>query len=816
MEASDKVIKLQSLNDLKEAIRNDRDSRDVLAQRYCVRFIMLNNFDAFRELTKFLAKELHVELLDIEKLASAPDRTITIDDLSDAIKGIKQSTLVTPFSELVRFYSVDDFNGFFNEIILTEDIPNTQKRIYIPIIGLHNRFSDFLKSFGRIEESAPIWQYYTPQDDKVKVFVSKFKGFAISEKLNICSLTTMRDWLRFWKAQAPKDKILCGAKPILNNWKNSKPDSIFTFQEVDNAHTFITEFLEVNIPIEYKEDELTFWEEFLNHIGKITPSTFDFPRFVEDFFNRKNLSILDILDIWGKDSTTSFGRWLLKSYALKYKEAELSDYLRQIIEEVNDYQVGNTLFVNVAERIFYASTQAERERNFEARQKLMQDLRDTFRELTPTEHQNWIKEQIITIAQQDDSLKQAKRFCTSTYDFEEELFLGWYVLRADKDFGLNHVQEYFPDLAGYLTPFETLPIKLEQPWVSEYFNQFRSAKIKDVLTDCVKAMVLERNASEQSFYDWYYAFNESHGILSDIEHNGSYPIDKIYWVDGLGAEFIPYILYLLDQSSTGYEAVHTEVGRTTIPSNTHINSFDVDNSRIFKKSALDELAHEGHYQKYRTFIQELKTVKEIIESILNDNKVGKHTIAIVSDHGLSSMSRNCESLKLDSKTKHEGRYVLLESNSEIVSDVNFVIHDNERDGKKYKVALCHASLGKKPTHEVHGGATPEEVLVPFIVITNDDLAKPQNYVVKIQNATIPVSDKKLKFTIMPEPQSATLIFDGKEIAMQRSGLQWEAELASASEGKHRITVLPMRGKPLNFDIEIYGMGFGSALDDFDL
>ena len=135
MEASDKVIKLQSLDDLKEAIRNDRDSRDVLAQRYCVRFIMLNNFDAFRELTKFLAKELHVELLDIEKLASAPDRTITIDDLSDAIKGIKQSTLVTPFSELVRFYSVDDFNGFFNEIILTEDIPNTQKRIYIPIFS---------------------------------------------------------------------------------------------------------------------------------------------------------------------------------------------------------------------------------------------------------------------------------------------------------------------------------------------------------------------------------------------------------------------------------------------------------------------------------------------------------------------------------------------------------------------------------------------------------------------------------------------------------------------------------------------------------
>lgn len=815
MDASDKIIVLHSLDELKEAIIADTTSQDVLAQRYCVRFIMLNNFEAFREVYKFLVKELNVELLDIENLAKGEDKTITVDTLSDAVKGITKSTLVTPFSELVRFYNVEKFNGFFNEIILTEDIKNPIKRIYIPIIGLHNRFSDFLKSFGRIEESAPIWQYYTSKDDKVMVYVSRFKHFTIPEKLNICSLATMRDWRRFWKALAPKDKILCGARPILNCWQNSKPDSIFTFQPIDNAHTFIIEFLELNIPIQYVEDESQYWEKLLNHIGKSNSTMFDLSRFVEKHFNRMTISISDVLELWASDSTDEFGRWLLKYYALNFKAKELPEYLRIILEETNDFQIGNSLFVSVAERIFYA-TPAERERYFGPRKKLMYDLRSEFRTLTPPEHQDWVKEQIITIAQNDDSLAQAKRYCTSTYDFEDELFLGWYVLRGQKDFGLSHIQEYFPELYGYLTPFETLSIKQSQSWASEYFNQFRAAKIKDTITDTLADLLKQRNVSAESFYDWYFGFEESHGILADIVTTKKFPVDKVYWVDGLGAEFIPYILYLLDQSNSGYDAVLTQVARTNIPSNTHLNSFEVDNKKIFKKEALDELAHDGHYQKYLTLIKELKTVRQIIEDILNDNKVGKHTIAIVSDHGLSAMSRNCESLKLDSNTKHEGRYVLLDSDSGLEHDVNFVVHTNEYDGKKYKVALCHASLGKKPTHEVHGGATPEEVLVPFIVITNDDLAKPLTFAVKPKETSIPVSDKKVSFTIMPAPQSATVIFNGQEIPLTKNGLQWVAMLSSATEGKHQLTVMPFRGKPVQIEIEIYGMGFSSALSDFEL
>ena len=814
MDATDKVIVFHSLDDLKEAISVDVKSHDVLAQRYCVRFIMLNNFDAFRELTKFLVLELGVEKFDLEKLALGPDKTIDIDTLSDAVRNLKVSSIVTPFSELARFFKEDEFKGFFNDIILSEDIAHPQKRIYIPIIGLHNRFTDFLKSFGRIEESAPIWQYYMPKDDKVMVYVSKFKNYTIPDKLNICSLPTMRDWLSFWKKQAPKDKILCGASPILNRWPNAKPDSIFTFQSVDNSHKFITDFLEISLPIEYKESELEYWDAMLQNIGKNAAQLFDFPSYVEDLFNRKTITANDILLLWAEDETLAYERWLLKAYALAYKGDELSSYMRDVLHEIDDFKIANTLFVNLTERIFYM-TNAERLQNFDSRKYIMQSQRELFRTLVPEEHQSWIKNHIIEIAQKDDNLSQAKRLCTATFDFEKILFLGWYVLRSEKDFGFSYLKEFYPDLAGYLTAYESVATKVTVSWAADYLERLRRAKMVDNYTEELKEIVEERNASAESFYNWYYSFPNSHDLLNEIQNGQIYSIDKIYWVDGLGAEFIPFIHYLLENSQSSYEAILSQIARTTIPSNTHLNSFDVDNHLIFKLSALDELAHEGHYQKYATLVAELETVKAVIYKILDDNKVGKHTIAIVSDHGLSSMSRKCDSLKIDSKTKHEGRYVSLADDCTMVSDIDFVVHENERDHKKYKVALRHQSLGVKPTHEVHGGATPEEVLVPFIVISNDDASKPLKYTIVPVEAKVPISDRKVAFKIIPEPQSSKVIFNGQEIILTRHGMQWEGIISNATEGKHHIPVIPFRGKPVQLEIEFFGMGFSSGLDLYD-
>ena len=105
MDTSEKVNVFSSLAELTKEIIRDRETHDMLAQRYAVRFIMLNNFNEFKELAKFMAN-IGVETLDLETLMEDPDEWITNDELKEAIKACKVSTFVTPFSEVVRFYNL--------------------------------------------------------------------------------------------------------------------------------------------------------------------------------------------------------------------------------------------------------------------------------------------------------------------------------------------------------------------------------------------------------------------------------------------------------------------------------------------------------------------------------------------------------------------------------------------------------------------------------------------------------------------------------------------------------------------------------------
>lgn len=813
MDASDKIIEFKGLESLKQAILADRDSKDVLAQRYCVRFIMLNNFEAFRELTKFLCQECGVLRLELDKLAYGNDKTLTIDQICDAINEISESTILTPFSELVRFYKDADFNGFFNEVILTESIRNTKKRIYIPIIGLHNRFTDFLKNFGRIEESAPIWQYYTEKDDKVIVYVSKYRGCKLPDHQNICELSTMRDWLKFWKQQAPKERILCSASPIMNGYVNSKPDSIFTFYPISNAYEFIRDFFEINLPIEYSECDDAHWDNLLQGINS-SVNNFSFSRYVSDYFNRKTIAVNDIINIWASEDTSEYGRWLLKHLALSFEFFKDNSYITMCLKETSQLNVPNALFENIAERIFYAQTQAEFEKSYLLRREIIASEPELFRNLVSTDAQNWIKSKIIEIVQNGKDITFAINYCTGVFDFERSLFLGWYLICDDSKFDDDKLKEFYPELTDYLSSFED-SVVFGKEWALEYFKNFRIAKLNDTYSDEIHQAISLYNKDEDSFYDWYYAFKESHNLLQTLKSDSLKSPDKIYWIDGLGAEFLPFIMKQISKSNLGYSVIHSEIARTTIPSNTHLNSFEVDNITNIKISDLDELAHSGHYVKYTTFIEELSTVQKIISSILNDNKVGIHTIAIVSDHGLSSLSRKCPSKKLTGKSNHEGRYIPITEDTSYPSDTDYVVHTNERDGKKYKVALTHSSLGKVPTHEVHGGCTPEEVLVPFIVLSNNDEAKPIPYNVSIISDSIAISDGKLSFTINPEPQSAEIIIDDVKHNLEYNDLKWSYIVTGLSEGNHNIKVIPHKGESKSFVVNFFGMGFGNNLMDLD-
>ena len=136
MDTSEKINVFKSFEELTQEIIRDKESHDMLAQRYAVRFIMLNNFNEFKELAKFMAN-IGVQSLDLENLIDdgEDDTWITKDMLKNAIKACIVPTFVTPFSEVARFYDNEryaEFDSLVKTIRLINATEDAQQGAFKP------------------------------------------------------------------------------------------------------------------------------------------------------------------------------------------------------------------------------------------------------------------------------------------------------------------------------------------------------------------------------------------------------------------------------------------------------------------------------------------------------------------------------------------------------------------------------------------------------------------------------------------------------------------------------------------------------------
>ena len=147
-----------SFEELINAIKEDKATKDITSRRYPIRLILLDSFDTFRKLVFELSSNHGVDVYDIEDMLRGDDLWITSDELDAKIKSFQNDTIIAPFSEIVRFYKHEQFNAFFHSIIIQNenDIATTSRRIYLPLVGIDVRFNNFINSISR--EIPPIWE----------------------------------------------------------------------------------------------------------------------------------------------------------------------------------------------------------------------------------------------------------------------------------------------------------------------------------------------------------------------------------------------------------------------------------------------------------------------------------------------------------------------------------------------------------------------------------------------------------------------------------------------------------------------------------
>lgn len=702
-----------SFDELKTIILKDKQSTGMDAStrnRYPIRFVLFDNFCDCSMFVDFAQLELGALVQSVDNWIdnNYPDLIITHAELAKRIKEhIKQMNgqdcVIAPFSELARFYDNEE-NKTFDALLKTikaieanAKASERHQRVYIPIVGLEGK----MESFSRDSQST-IWRLRSEEKELTyRLIITDKETFGVKgldEHYTIVS--TMQEWLNIWK-DANKQvtpNIICTSHCIYANAIYAQPDNAFTFITCSNAFEFLTNGLQLQFGnMELQVNDGDNWSILAENID-ITHG-FSFSKFVTDYFSVVSIDTYEtFIKLWLENSGR-FERWLLSRYYQMHKRNE--GYICRVLSNTT-ILTGHEFIEHMALDMSEAGAEMkERKYCLMEASKHNVVMRDVV--------QSTLIQRLEAIALKY-SPTSALSYLTGISEKEKELVVSWI---GRSQISIEQIKNVFPDIYYYMA--EPLGVAVNVPsWVEPYMKAYKEAKIANTYTKAIELQIKALNTSEVSFDSWYQDFCSTRTLLT-----GRGDIEVFYWVDGLGIEWIPLIKEIIrEKNSSGIYLNEIKIARSLLPSKTNVNREDLEKlvvgNPLPKAGDLDKLAHTSTNVWPSTIIQEINLVREIIDDILL--KYNGKKVAIVSDHGITYMSQLCDGLGLAGvESDHHGRIAVKKSGSWTIDDNYFRLEDG-----KSVCALRHKSLcNKVPKGQgIHGGCTPEEVLVPIFIISS--------------------------------------------------------------------------------------------------
>ena len=222
----------------------------------------------------------------------------------------------------------------------------------------------------------------------------------------------------------------------------------------------------------------------------------------------------------------------------------------------------------------------------------------------------------------------------------------------------------------------------------------------------------------------YYCLESRNQII-----NAEYSEDSaLFFVDGLGAEYLGFLAERLS-SHNDVVQIKIRVGRCNLPSVTKLNKDFLHGRRICAEMIeLDTLKHSPTPYP-ANILAELGFLDTLPERLLRELTTVRKII-LCSDHGTSRLAVLARHSALDESFPVTGRKVYKSGRyaDARAGDAQRFPTAVEYDGKTIFADYARFVQKGSTGSELHGGASPEEVLVPIITIerkteTANDLRK---------------------------------------------------------------------------------------------
>ena len=730
---------------LKE-VKFDRDAVGVnssIRNRYPVRFVL---FDNFKDSKLFVEELIGLGVTKMQKIVDwmdkvFPDQMLTYSDLANKIEQYifdnDDSCIIVPFSELARYYDNNYIREFDALLSKVKGIQSSsaafrlRQRIYIPMVGQYAKMSKFFEDSQSI-----IWHYANKDEEtNVHVILSKSMYGVRGLESTFSVIPSITDWLKIWRDDEAKSSIISTSKTLFAFADNALPDNALTYTKCNNAFEFLIKGLHLDFgTIIYKDEDAAYWEQLAKAIDY---NNFSLKQFVNQYFDIYNLSDYSIFIKTWFEYNDAFKRWLLTTYYLV--KFDNRGYISRVLKECNSYT--SQEFVTHAMLAIFDSENFDED--IKERECVIKFAVQNHISLS-LQTENILKSKLENVVA-EYGYSGALKFMSSLTNVERELIIEWLGTGM---INLNQIQTLYPDLFLYLGKSIGIT-NVNQKWILDYCDLYKRCKVGNNYLDGLKCLIEEKNANPTTFNTWYNSFKTVRSIM-----DGRSDIEIFYWIDGLGIDWIPYIISLINKNQNSNVFVNEVlVARSILPTKTDVNKVELHKlagESLSKKGDLDSFAHKcTPYPNY--IIEELEIVKNAILDIISEH-AGKK-IAIISDHGLSYVAQLCPGYNLGNiKSDHHGRIAQRVMGVPPL-DNKYVILD---DG----VTLCalrHNSLCEKiPNGQgCHGGCTPEEALVPIIIVSSE--AKSSDYTINLTDneisGTNPIISLRIKgVTSMDTPK----------------------------------------------------------------
>lgn len=732
---------------LKQWVFEDKQAKGVGAStldRYPIRFVLFDNFSECYEFVEFLQSDCgaHVESVDRWIDNNYPDLMLSYVELGERIcdhirKKSPNDCVIAPFSELARFYDnkkSKTFDSLLQSIKAKEadaKAVEQHQRVYIPIVGLEGKMETFAN-----DSQTNIWRLQSENRDLTyRLILTANTDYGVKglEK-NYTVINTIREWLNIWKDTKSQvtPQIICKSNSIFSNAIFAQPDNAFSYEICHNAYEFLAHGLGLNFGgIQPQISDGNNWEILAERIDM--SEHFSFPKFVRSQLSIDEISTYkDFIRLWFNHPAI-FERWLLARYYASIESRNL--YICHILQETTNY--GTSEFIENMAR-----TLPEDEADIKVRYDCLQFAAS--RQVQLSEATESMLAKALQSLPETIGYTGAMRYFTGISVKEKEIAINWL---GQKLIGLSQIESFYPDLYAYMR--DGIGISVGIPgWLEEYFRCYKDAKIANKYTQEISDKINVYNANEAHFESWYNNFKTTYTILKSRKD-----IEIFYWIDGLGIDWIPLIKEIIAEKKEQLIFLNEIlVARALLPSKTEINKKDLQRllpkEKVLEKSGdLDGLAHRNDNISPFTINKEIELVRKSIKEILN-KYIGKK-IAIISDHGLTYLSQLVQGKNMAGvESDHHGRIAVRKTASDITDSSYYRLED--------KVTLCalkHESLcAKVPAGQgIHGGCTPEEVLVPIFIISSCPAAT--DWSAELLTLEVNATEPRVKFAIKNLPST---------------------------------------------------------------